>query len=67
MSVSECGEINKDSVYTLAEFQNRTGLKRHALRTARRQGLKVNYLHSRGFILGKDWLSYLDQQAANSK
>lgn len=57
---SECGIIDKDSSYTLSTFSKLTGLKRDALRTARRNGLKVIYRHNRGFVMGRDWLSYLD-------
>ncbi len=57
---SESGEILKDASYTLSDFSKRVGLKRDALRSARRNGLKVIYQHNRAFIRGRDWLSYLD-------
>jgi hypothetical protein len=60
MTNSECGEISKDASYTLADFSARTGLKRDALRTARQNGLRVVYKHNRAYIMGRDWLSYLD-------
>ncbi|QGQ26836.1 hypothetical protein F1728_31020 [Gimesia benthica] len=55
--------ISIDSCYTLEELMKRTGLKRDAMRTARRKGLRVIYRHNRGYVLGRDWLSYLDMQA----
>lgn len=61
--MSVCGEISIDSSYTLEEFQTRTGLKRDGMRTARRKGLRVIYRHGRGYVLGRDWLAYLDMQA----
>lgn len=61
--MSVCGEISIDSSYTLEEFQARTGMKRDAMRAARRKGLRVIYRHNRGYVLGRDWLSYLDMQA----
>lgn len=53
------GEIKGDAVYTLQEFENRTGLKRHAMRTARQNGLKVVHAHGRVFIHGRAWLDYI--------
>jgi len=61
--MSVCGEISIDSSYTLEEFQARTGLKRDAMRGARQKGLRVIYRHNRGYVLGRDWLAYLDMQA----
>ncbi len=57
---TKCGEISRDSSYTLSDFSNRTGLKRDAIRAARRNGLRVIYKHSRAYIMGRDWLAYLD-------
>ena len=53
------GTITAEATYTLAEFQKRTGLKEWALRQARRSGLRVLYVHGRGFVRGSDWLDYL--------
>ncbi len=60
----ECGEISRDASYTLGELSKRTGLKRDALRSARQKGLRVVYLHNRGYVLGRDWLSYIDDQGS---
>ena len=57
------GTITAEATYTLAEFQKRTGLKEWALRQARRSGLKVIYLHGRGFLRGSDWLEYMAKAA----
>ena len=51
--------IHPDTLYTLADFKNRTGLGEHAMRTARRRGLKVTYGGNRGFVLGADFIDYL--------
>ncbi len=67
MAVTECGEITRESCYMLSEFQKRTGMKRDAMRTARRAGLKVRYLHGRGFVLGSDWLAYLESQTTENQ
>lgn len=58
------GEISSNASYTLSELSKRTGLKRDALRSARRKGLRVVYLHNRGYVLGRDWLLYLDEQGS---
>ena len=56
-------KISVDAIYGLDDFMERTGLKRDAMRAARKKGLRVIYRHNRGFVLGRDWLSYLDMQA----
>jgi len=65
MADVDSGEITRESCYTLSEFQKRTGMKRDAMRTARRNGLRVSYLHGRAFVLGKHWLDYLEAQASD--
>ena len=56
-------EIRRDGAYGLEEFKTRTTLGDAGLRNARRAGLKVRYAHNRGFILGSDWLNYLEDQS----
>ena len=53
------GEIKGDSLYTLAEVKARLGLGLTAMRTARRNGLKVRRIGRRGFVLGEDLLAYV--------
>ena len=55
-------EIAKDRSYSLDDFKDRTGLGNAGLRNARRSGLKVRYAHNRGFVLGADWIQYLEDQ-----
>lgn len=55
-------EISKDSSYVLDDFKVRTGLGDTGLRNARRSGLKVRYCHNRGYVLGADWIQYLEDQ-----
>ena len=52
--------IERDALYHEAEFRSRMGWGRHAMRTARRQGLKVRYLGGRAYVAGSDFFSYLD-------
>lgn len=55
-------EIAKDSSYVLDDFKVRTGLGDAGLRNARRSGLNVRYAHNRGYVLGADWIAYLEDQ-----
>ncbi|GAA4445453.1 hypothetical protein [Novipirellula rosea] len=59
------GVINPEELYTLAAFKQRLGVADATLRTARRAGLKVHYLHKQGFILGKDWIDYVVNSGPN--
>lgn len=51
--------INRDTVYSLAEFMKRTGLARAAVRNARKAGLVVRRCGNRKFLLGSDWIEFL--------
>jgi hypothetical protein len=51
-----------DGVYTLDEIRRRLRLGQAALRTARRGGLIVRQIGRCRFVLGKDLISYLEQQ-----
>ena len=52
------GHIAQDELYSPAEIKRRLGLGAHALRTARRQGLRVLRIGRNDFILGKDLIEY---------
>lgn len=54
------GVISADSLYTLAEIQERLRLGQHALRMARRAGLKVRRIGRRGYVLGKDVMAFIE-------
>ncbi len=51
--------------YSREEFMRRTGLGPAAMRTARRNGLRVRYVGGRMHVLGSDWLQYLDEHGAD--
>jgi hypothetical protein len=53
--------IDEGGCYGLQEFARRTGLKRKALRRARDAGLVIRYRHGRAFVLGRDWIEYLEK------
>jgi hypothetical protein len=52
--------IEAGKVYPLSEFVRITRFGRHAMRQARRRGLKVRYTGNRAFISGDDFISFLD-------
>jgi hypothetical protein len=57
------GEVTADAIYTLAEIQQRLKLGQHAMRMARRAGLKVRRIGRRGYVLGRDVLEFIQTVA----
>ncbi|MCX7429194.1 MAG: hypothetical protein NTW96_26655 [Planctomycetia bacterium] len=57
------GVIEAGPVYTLAEVQQRLQLGSHALREARRAGLKVRRIGRRGYVLGRDLIEFIANAA----
>jgi len=53
------GVINPEELYTLGEFKRRLGVRDATLRTARRAGLRVYYVHKHAYIHGRDWIDYV--------
>lgn len=53
------GVINPDQLYTLKEFTRRLGIRAATLRSARRAGLRVLYVHKHGYVYGRDWIEYV--------
>jgi len=53
------GVIKPDQLYTLKAFKSRLGIADATLRSARRAGLRVTYLHKQGYIYGRDWIEYV--------
>ena len=60
------GSIQADSAYGFEEFQKLTGQGRTALRSFRMQGLRVIRAGNRRYILGRDWLNFLESIASKS-
>jgi len=58
------GYITADTLYTLAELQERLKLGQHAMRQARRTGLKVRRIGRRGYVLGRDVLAFVETVAS---
>ena len=58
--------ITSGTVYPLSVFQERAGIGKHALRTLKRQGLRIIHPggeRGRGFVRGSDFLELLDRLA----
>lgn len=58
------GPIEPHVCYPLPDLKNRSGMGSTALRTARATGLRVRYVCGRGFVIGRDFIEWLE---ANSK
>jgi len=59
--------IRHDEQYPLELFEKMAGLGRSAVREARRRGLKVTYLHGRGYVRGSGWMAYCDSEGKGTK
>jgi hypothetical protein len=53
------GVINPEELYTLKAFTKRLGIRASTLRSARRSGLRVYYVHKHAYIYGRDWIEYV--------
>lgn len=56
--------IRAGEAYPLPIFKRLTGMGDAAMRAARKNGLPLKKVGTRTFILGADWLSYLERQPA---
>ena len=56
---SVTGVINPDELYTLKAFTRRLGIRAATVRSARRAGLRVYYVHKHAYIYGRDWIDYV--------
>ncbi len=55
------GVIRADEVYTVSEFRKRSGLGDFAFRKVRQSGLRIVDVGKKRFILGTDWIKYLNE------
>ena len=53
------GVIVPDELYTLKAFTERLGIRASTLRSARRAGLRVYYVHKHAYVYGRDWIDYV--------
>jgi len=54
------GVVTADGIYTLREIRQRLKLGPHALRMARRSGLKVGRIGRRAYVLGRDLIAFIE-------
>ena len=64
MSTTAPRIIHPGECYPTSEVTRIAGWGPGALRTARKNGIIVRYLHGRAFIFGDDLLTYLRENAA---
>ncbi len=57
------GEIAADRVYPLQVFCRLQGLSDRAMRGARRRGLKLRVVGRRRYVVGAEWLRFLQSSA----
>jgi hypothetical protein len=60
------GAIFPDALYRLDEACLRAGWGGHALRQARRRGLKIHRCGKRGYVAGADLLAFITKGGANA-
>ncbi len=53
------GVISPNELYTLKAFTRKLGIREATLRSARRAGLRVYYVHKHAYIYGRDWIEYV--------
>ena len=56
------GSISEKDAYTLHELKRRLGLSVWSVWRARRRGLKVRKMGGREFVLGRDFMAYLENK-----
>lgn len=64
--VKDLATVKRGECYPLPAFMGAVGLGRHGLRAARRDGLRVEYRHGRGYVLGDWWLDYLSKPTTST-
>jgi hypothetical protein len=60
------GYVAANEMYTLGEIKQRLGLGAHALRTARRRGLRILHIGRSDFVLGKDLIQFAQEMNQES-
>ena len=54
------GQIGASDLYTIAEIKRRLGLNSWTMWRARRRGLKVYKISRRRYVLGKDFIAFVE-------
>lgn len=59
------GPIEPGVCYPMQDFRRRVGFGDIAWRDARRNGLRVFYVHRRPFVIGDDFIAYLREHGSD--
>lgn len=60
------GQIEPQTLYSLEEFKQVSGMKNWALRQARKAGLKMLRIGNRKFVKGQAFIDFLESQNEDS-
>ncbi|GAB4158957.1 MAG: hypothetical protein Tsb009_36220 [Planctomycetaceae bacterium] len=55
--------IKRGVIYTLPQFMQIAGMSRHAMRSARKDGLTVRYRGNRAYVSGDDFYRFMESAA----
>ena len=67
MILDTSGELRPDVLYHIDRFAEIVGWGAHARRQARRDGLKVLYVHGKCYIEGSEGIRYIRERGKPSK
>lgn len=59
MAADTVGVVNPNELYTLDAFKRRLNIREATMRSARRAGLRVYYVHGQAYVYGRDWIEYV--------
>jgi hypothetical protein len=59
--------VDVNRTYPLAAFRRATGMRQHAMRVARKNGLPVFYVGNLGFVRGSDFAAWLGSRASGQR
>lgn len=54
--------VHVDGIYPLVAFEKVSGMGKAAMKTARRNGLRVRKVLGRSYVLGRDFLNWIDER-----
>jgi hypothetical protein len=63
----ESKSVEPGILYSLDDIMARSGMGKTALRMARRSGLNVKYVGSRGYVLGRDFIDWVLENAKETR
>lgn len=66
-TTSQVGEINPDTLYSLAKAKQITGWGAQSFRQARRAGLEIIYCGRQAFVKGSAIIEYIETNGTRQK